>query len=106
MEHRVPHDVGRETAKKATIRAFDAYSKKYVEYKPKTTWTSDYKANISFTVKGMGLSGTIDVREKEIALDLDVPFLLRPFKGTALDVIEREIKVWVLKAKNGELDSD
>ena len=103
MEHRVPHDVGRELAKKATVRAFEEYSKKYAEYNPKTTWKGDYKANVAFSVKGMNLSGSIDVRDKEVALDLDVPFLLRPFKGTALEVIEREIKVWVQKAKNGEL---
>lgn len=103
MEHRVPHDVGREMAKKATVLAFDAYSKKYAEYKPKTTWTGDYQANVTFSVKGMSLAGKVDVRESEIAMDLDVPFLLRAFKGIALEVIEREIRVWVQKAKSGEI---
>ena len=39
----------------------------------------------------------------EVTLDLDVPFLLKPFKSKALEVIEREIKVWVAKAKRGEI---
>ena len=35
--------------------------------------------------------------------ELDVPFLLRPFKKKAIDVIEQEIKKWVKKAENGEV---
>ena len=38
-----------------------------------------------------------------IELDLDVPFLLRPFKSQALGVIETEIKAWIAKAKKGEV---
>ncbi len=103
MEHLVAHDLGRDLAKRATIAAFDAYSKKYSEYEPKMSWSSDYAANASFKVKGINLKGTFDVREKEVALDLDVPLLLRPFRSKALEVIEREIRVWIERAKKGEL---
>jgi hypothetical protein len=103
MEHRVPHDVGRDLAKKATIAAFASYSQKYGQYSPTTTWTGDYTARVSFSVKGFELEGKVDVREKEIGLDLDVPFLLRPFKSKALEIIEREIGVWCNKAKKGEI---
>lgn len=103
MEHRVPHDLGKDIAKKATIAAFAAYSAKYAEYKPNMTWRSDYEADASFKVKGIDLKGTFSVRDKEVALDLDVPFLLRPFKSKALEVIEREIRVWIDKAKRGEI---
>ena len=103
MEHRVAHDLGRDLAKKATAAAFAAYAAKYTEYNPQTKWTGDYSAIISFKVKGVGLEGTVEVLESAITLDLDVPFLLRPFKSMAIDVIDREIKVWVAKAKAGEL---
>jgi hypothetical protein len=103
MEHRVSHDVGRDLAKKATIAAFDAYAHKYGQYSPKTTWTADYSAKVSFSVKGLSLEGKVEVREHEIGLNLDVPFLLRPFKSRALEIIEREIGVWCDKAKNGQL---
>ena len=103
MEHRVPHDLGRDLGKKATEAAFNAYAKKYAEYNPRMTWTGDYTAAATFRVKGMDLKGTVEVREREVALDLGVPLLLRPFKSVALDVIEREIKVWVDRAKRGEL---
>jgi hypothetical protein len=32
-------------------------------------------------------------------MDLDVPFLLRPFQGKAISVIEGEIKEWLAKEK-------
>ena len=103
MEHRVPHDVGRELARKATALAFDTYAQKYATYQPKAHWTGDYQASVTFTVKGMSLAGKVEVREREIAMDLDVPFLLRPFRSVALEIIEREINVWCQKAKSGEL---
>ena len=36
-------------------------------------------------------------------LDLDVPFVFRLFKSKAVEVIEREVRVWIDKAKRGEL---
>ncbi|MBK6519615.1 MAG: polyhydroxyalkanoic acid system family protein [Polyangiaceae bacterium] len=101
MEHRVPHDLGRDLGKRATTAAFAAYAAKYAEYKPRMTWTSDYAADAAFTVKGMDLKGSIVVHEREVTLDLSVPLLLRPFKSKALEVIEREIRVWIDKAKKG-----
>lgn len=104
MEHRVPHTVGRDLAKKATVAAMASYADKYGDYSPKVTWTADYNANVAFHVKGITMNGKIDVREKEIGLELDVPFLLRPFKSKALEVIEREINIWMGKAKAGEIE--
>ena len=54
-------------------------------------------------MKGVSLKGSLEVNEKDIALDLDVPFLLRPFKGQALQVIEEEIRSWIGKSKAGQL---
>src|SRR5688500_12054976 len=103
MEHRVPHDIGKDLAKKATVAAFDSYKQKYGQYSPTTVWNADYNATVTFSVKGLSLHGKIEVRDREIAMELDVPFLLRPFKSKAIDVIEREIKLWCQKAKNGEI---
>lgn len=104
MEHSVKHDLGRAMAKKATQAAFAEYAREYSQYKPEVTWHHDYAASVSFTVKGATLKGKVDVNEHDIALDLDVPFLLRPFKSKALEVIEREIREWIEKARRGELD--
>jgi hypothetical protein len=32
-----------------------------------------------------------------------VPLVFRPFRGKALEIIEREARVWLEKAKKGEL---
>jgi hypothetical protein len=101
MKHLVSHDLGQERAKKVTESALATYSQKFAKYSPKTTWTSPSRAQISFSVKGMNLSGAVEVKDKSIDLELDVPFLLRPFQGQALSVIEGEIKTWLAKEKAG-----
>src|SRR4051812_27398035 len=101
MKHSVPHDLGQERAKKVAESALSTYSQKYANYNPKVTWTSANTADISFKVKGLSLSGSLEVLDRSIDLDMDVPFLLRPFKSQALGVIEGEIKDWIKKAKTG-----
>ena len=99
MKHTVNHDLGQERAKKVTESALTTYAEKFSKYSPKTSWVSPSKANISFSVKGMSLSGSVEVKDKTIELDLDVPFLLKPFQGQAISVIEGEIKSWLDKEK-------
>jgi putative polyhydroxyalkanoic acid system protein len=99
MKHSVSHDLGQERAKKVTESALSSYAEKFAKYNPKTTWTSPNQAQIAFSVKGMSLSGSVDVKETSIDLDLDVPFLLRPFQGQAISVIEGEIRSWLAKEK-------
>jgi hypothetical protein len=99
MKHTVPHDLGQERAKKVTESALSTYAQKFAKYSPKTTWTTPNSAKISFSVKGMSLSGNVEVKDKAIDLELDVPFLLRPFQGQAISVIETEIKAWLAKEK-------
>jgi len=103
MKHLVPHDLGRARAKRVAEAAWGSYSTRFASYNPSCEWRNEYSANIGFKVKGIALTGAIDVGEKEIALDLDVPFLLRPFKGQALQVIEEEIRRWISKSKEGEI---
>jgi hypothetical protein len=99
MKHSVPHDLGQERAKQVAESALASYSQKYAKYNPKASWVSPYKAQISFQIKGMSLSGVVEVLDRAIELDLDVPFLFRPFKSQALTIIEGEIKEWIAKAK-------
>jgi hypothetical protein len=99
MKHSVPHDLGQERAKKVAESALSTYSQKYANYSPQVNWKSPNQADISFRVKGISLSGSLEVLDRSIDLDMDVPFLLRPFKNQALGVIEGEIKDWIKKAK-------
>src|SRR5262245_5867371 len=103
MKHTVAHDLGREQAKRVAEAAWNSYSSRFSNYSPTCQWQSEQKANIGFNVKGVKLEGSLEVNDKDIALDLDVPFLLRPFKGQALKVIEEEIRNWIAKSKAGQI---
>jgi hypothetical protein len=103
MKHTVPHDLGREKAKAAAEAAFASYAARFAQYRPTATWTSPDRADISFSAKGITLKGVLEVTEASIDMDLDVPFLLRPFKEKALGAIDREISHWVGKARSGEI---
>jgi hypothetical protein len=101
MKHVVPHDLGQEQAKRVAEAAFASYKARYSQYNPTAKWLTESRANISFNVKGMTMNGTIEVTSSSIEMDVDVPFMLRPFKGVAMNVIEEEIKKWIAKAKSG-----
>ena len=103
MKHQIAHELDSNLAKEAAVRAFEAYQQRFAKYNPTMHWDSERTARIGFSVKGMKLEGSIDILPRAIELDLDVPFLFRPFKSKAIDVIEREVRTWLAKAKNGEL---
>lgn len=99
MKHVVNHDLGQARAKEVAQSALSSYQEKFAKYHPEVRWQTDNKANIAFKIKGMTLSGSLEVLDKSIEMDLDVPFMLRPFKSQALGVIEGEIQEWIKKAK-------
>ncbi len=103
MKHEIHHDLDVATAKKVTDRAFSEYKSKFPDYSPTFQWTSDNQADVSFSVKGKRLDGSIAIAEKTITLHLDVPLLMRPFQGMAVGVIDKEVKNWIEKARKGEL---
>lgn len=103
MKHSVPHDLGSEQAKKVAEEAWKSYSERFAKYSPTMNWKTDTHAAIGFTAKGISLNGTLELQPKSIDLDLNVPFLLKPFRGKAIGVIEEEIQRWIKKSKAGEL---
>ena len=103
MKHSVSHSLGLEKARKVARAALDSYAKRFADYGPTTKWKDDDSADIGFSVKGMSLKGAIKVAEKSIDLNLEVPFMLKPFQGKAVGVIEDSIKEWIGKAEKGEI---
>jgi hypothetical protein len=103
MKHSVPHDLGKDGAKRAAVAAFNYYSERYAKYNPTATWKTDDSADVSFTAKGMTLKGALEIKPTSIDMDLDIPFLLRPFKDKALGYVDKEIGAWVDKARRGEV---
>ncbi|MBK6575284.1 MAG: polyhydroxyalkanoic acid system family protein [Sandaracinaceae bacterium] len=102
MKHAIPHDLTIERARLVTDKAWEAYSLRFAEYSPKATWTTPTEADVQFTVKGITLRGSLGLTPKAIEMDLDVPFLFRPFRTTALNLVEREVNIWLAKGKAGE----
>lgn len=106
MEKKFPHDLSKDQAKKVAQKAFDAYMERFSDYNPETNWVSDDEAEVSFSAKGVTLEGRFELTDDEIVMRMDVPFLLKPFKGKAVSVVEDEIDKWIAKAKRGELDDE
>ncbi|MFU8805913.1 MAG: polyhydroxyalkanoic acid system family protein [Bradymonadaceae bacterium] len=104
MKHKIHHGLQKELARKATEKAIETYKARFEQYNPDAKWVDEDTANVSFSAKGIKLEGALEIGEDDVLLDLEVPFLLRPFRSRAITVIEEEIRDWVARAKNGELD--
>jgi hypothetical protein len=103
MKHSVSHGLGKDRARGAVRAAFDSYRARFGKYDPRATWASPDRADIAFTAKGITVRGSIEIRDATIELELEVPFLLRPFKDKALGAVEKEIGVWIEKSRRGEV---
>jgi hypothetical protein len=103
MKHKVPHDLPIDLARKAADRALEAYSAQFADYHPQVTWADDTTAHIEFNAKGITLTGVFEIFPDAVAIDMDVPLLLRPFRNKAMQVIDDQIRQWIGKAKGGTL---
>lgn len=103
MTHDIPHDLDFALAKLAAQKAAEAYGKRFAEYDYKATWVRDDRVELGFTVVGKRLEGSMTIKSDRLELELDVPFMMRPFRGKAIEIIEKEARSWLDKAKRGEL---
>lgn len=103
IEHSLSHDLSPELAKRCLEKALEGYAAKFPDYHPTYTWKGSDEVGISFSAKGLTLKGGVKLRPGAMQIDLDVPFLLRPLKGTAIKVIEDEFRKWMQEAKAGRL---
>jgi hypothetical protein len=55
-------------------------------------------------VKGVNVVASIEMQPGQAVIDMQkVPLLLRPFKNMALDVVQKTMEKWIVRAKAGEL---
>lgn len=104
MQHKVPHDLDQEHARRVTDKALEAYKDRFSEYNPEIRWHGDDKAEVEFRAKGVSMKGTFQLLAGAIAIDMEVPFVFKVFRKKAIDVVDREIRTWIERAKKGELD--
>jgi hypothetical protein len=104
MKHEMRHDLTPELAKKAAVKAFESYQERYGKYHPQLTWLDEQHAEVAFSAKGITLTGRAELKPRSLVFELDVPFVFKVFKKRAVSIIERELGIWVAKAKAGELE--
>ncbi|WP_437598694.1 polyhydroxyalkanoic acid system family protein [Sorangium sp. So ce590] len=98
MKHTIEHDLNDGEAKVATERAIAQYRERYAEFEPFLVWRDEKRAELGFSVKGVKLKGSMELRPGAVDVDLDVPFLLRPFKGVAIAAIDKEVRHFIGEA--------
>lgn len=103
MKHAVPHNLEPELARRTAERALESYAEALRDYRPIVTWSRSDRAEVSFAAKGVVVEGHLEVGDEAYLLYFKVPFLLRMFEKRAVEVIEREIQVWIARARNGDL---
>jgi hypothetical protein len=103
VKHTIHTGLDLARSKVAIGKAMDAYKARFAEYNPRFEWTGEAKGEFGFKAKGVSLGGTMVVHDHKVDVDMDVPFLFRIFQGRAMEVIEDEVKLWVEKAKKGEI---
>ena len=103
MQHRIPHGLDHELARRATRAALESYRERFAGHEPGGVWNTLDHGTIWFKAAGLRLEGTIEVTDEAILLDLEVPLVFRPIRKLALEVIEREVEAWIERARHGEL---
>ncbi|MFO0001506.1 MAG: polyhydroxyalkanoic acid system family protein, partial [bacterium] len=103
MQHRIAHSLPHPLAITATRKALETYRTQFPQLRPGGEWVTESRAKVWFQAPAGKLEGFIEVLPDAITIDLEVPFLLRAFKGQAIKVIEAEVKAWIQKAQKGEL---
>ena len=95
MKHVIRHSASLSLAREAAGRAFDSYAQRYPQAQPAIRWLDERRAVVTLSLKGMVLTGNILLADQLVVLELDVPFLLRPFQKQALVIVEREVHSWL-----------
>ncbi|MGF1469867.1 MAG: polyhydroxyalkanoic acid system family protein [Sandaracinaceae bacterium] len=106
IKHEIRHGLEPELARHAINHAMDGYRERFADFQPTFEWMNPDVGSFSFTALAVTTRGSLEIEGPLIYVDVEVPFLLRPFKGKAIDVIDREVRRWVDKAKNGDLDDE
>lgn len=105
MKHRIPHDLTPALAQKATRKALEAYRDEFPQFQPGGRWSTDDHATIWFVTPVGRIEGDVRVLAKHVELHITkIPFVARAFKSQAIRIVETEVKAWIKRAKNGELD--
>ena len=87
----IPHKLGREQAKKRIEDHLIGYRQKLQKYVDEISyeWQGD-RLNFNVMVWGQGVSGFGLVRDADVLIEVDLPFMLSMFAGAMQPKIEKE----------------
>lgn len=100
LHHSVAHALGQPRAREVLEQAFGHYQARHPHARLARTWLSDSDGQIEMFIGGFHLRATVRVSDRDVAVDLDVPLLARPFVPKIRDRLDREIGDWLRKADN------
>jgi hypothetical protein len=103
MKHVIKHCLGQELARKAVLAAWKEYQSRFSKYRPTLMWKDAHRAVVGFDAKGFTFKGAFEVHPSSIDVELEVPFVMKPFKGIATAAVEREIERWIALANAGRV---
>ena len=104
MKYKVTHGLpDRDRVRTVVDKAYEAYKERLAKYDPSISWKGKDRAVISFAIMGKKLDANVEIDERELRLEGNVPFLFRPFEGKILGVVGGEVEKWIEKAKKGEI---
>jgi len=105
MKHKIPHDLELGLVRRATRAALEGYRAQFPQFSPGGSWRDDDNADVWFQTPLGRLEGTVTVTAQAVQLHLTkMPWAVRPFRRQAIKIVEDEVKVWIQRAKAGELD--
>lgn len=97
MEHVICTGLSEGDSKKALNMAFETYANDYPQYKPHFKWKKEDLAEFGFAISSVRIAGFVLVIEDKLIVNMNVPFIARPFQGRAIAIIEEQVLAWKQK---------
>lgn len=98
MKHSVDHPLEPAKAREVLDRALHTYREHYAENSIETVWLDERTASVDFHVTGKRVAGSITICDDCYDIDLDLPWIFRPFKKRIAQSLDSELKRWIAHA--------
>ena len=103
LKQTISHDLAPDLARQAASAALAHFQARFPSSHITPQWLGADEAIVALSIKGFHLKPRIRLRAGAIDVEIDIPFLARPFEARARARIERELAVWIDKARRGDL---
>lgn len=97
LKHEIPHQLDLPTVVNRIDEAFAHYKERFAKYQPMLLWLGTDRAEFGFSARGLSLTGVLAVTPQAVLIAMDVPLLLRMFRGRAIEAVDREAARWLTR---------